>query len=106
LTLIGELLAALLLVMPKSRTAGALLASLIWTVYLALILRAIAQGRPEVDCGCSFAAARHSLGSFEVSRNAVLLGFAALIAGVSAQSGQALIQGSMALRPLRGGEVI
>jgi hypothetical protein len=124
LTVAGESLGAILLVMPASRTAGAMVASLIWTVYLALIVRALAQGRREVDCGCSFGSVRHSLGSFEVARNAVLLGFATLIACVSAQSGEVSIQGSqvlaacallavygaldqvMALRPLRGGEVL
>jgi hypothetical protein len=123
LTVAGEAASALLLVMPTSRTTGAILASVIWSVYLVLILRAIAQGRREVDCGCSFGSARHSLGSFEVARNAVLLGFAMLIVGVSAQSGEASIQGSqvlaacalfalygaldqvMALRPLRVGEI-
>jgi hypothetical protein len=124
LTVAGESLGALLLVLPGYRTAGAILASFLWTVYLALILRAIAGGRSEVDCGCSFGSAQHSLGSFEVSRNAVLLGFATLIACVSAQTGHASIQGSqvlaacallalygaldqvMGLRPLRGGEVV
>ncbi len=130
----GEVIAAVMLAMPGYRTAGGLFAAAIWTVYLTLILRAIVQGRHDVDCGCSFGATRRPLGSFQVVRNSVLLGFAACIAAVSALGGQGLGTGHglgglaiqstqvlaafallalyaaldqvMALQPLRSGEIL
>jgi hypothetical protein len=119
---LGELLAAAALFAPTYRLAGASLAALIWGAYLALILRAIGQGRRDADCGCSFGVNRHPLGVFEVARNAVLVGFAALVA-VSAASGAVPVAASQvlaacallalygaldqvaALRPLRRGAV-
>jgi Methylamine utilisation protein MauE len=120
----GELVAGVLLVVPAYRAAGAMLAALMWCAYLALILRAIVQGRRDVDCGCSFGSTPRSLGSFHVARNAVLLGFAVFVAAGSAVSGSVPVQGSqalaacallalyaaldqvMALQPLRSGEVL
>jgi hypothetical protein len=78
-----ELLASLLLWTPSYRAAGGVLAALIWGGYLALILRAIAQGRRDVDCGCTFGAGRHPLGVFQVVRNGVLTGAALLVAAGS-----------------------
>ena len=63
---------------------GGALAVLIWGGYLALILRAIAQGRRDVDCGCTFGAAQRPLGVFQVARNVVLTGAALLVAASSA----------------------
>jgi hypothetical protein len=57
-----ELLASVLLWTPSHRVVGGTLAVLIWGGYLALILRAIAQGRRDVDCGCTFGAAQRPLG--------------------------------------------
>ncbi len=117
---LGELLAAAALLAPAYRLVGASLAALIWGAYLALILRAIGQGRREADCGCSFALATHPLGAFEVVRNVVLVVFAVLV-GVSAASGAVPVAASqvlaacafltlygaleqvMAVRPLRRG---
>jgi Methylamine utilisation protein MauE len=79
-----ELLAGILLWIPSSRAAGGALAVLIWFGYLGLILRAIAQGRRDVDCGCSFGAERRPLGTYHVVRNAVLTGAALLVAGACA----------------------
>ena len=81
---LAELLACLLLWTPWYRAAGGALAVLIWGGYLALILRAIAQGRRDVDCGCTFGAGRRPLGAFQVARNAVLTGTALLVAAGSA----------------------
>jgi uncharacterized membrane protein YphA (DoxX/SURF4 family) len=121
--MLGELLAAVLLLLPAQRLSGALLAALIWCVYLALMLRAIAQGRRNVDCGCSFGASPHPLGGFEVARNAVLVAFALLVAA-SAAGGAVPLPASqllgacallalygaldqvMAVRPLRPGDVL
>jgi hypothetical protein len=50
----SEFVAALLLLVPAHRAAGAILAAALWTVYLALMLRAILQNRRDLDCGCSF----------------------------------------------------
>jgi hypothetical protein len=43
-------------------------------------LRAIAEGRRDVDCGCSFGRTRHPLGVFEGARNVVLVAMALLVA--------------------------
>ena len=120
----SELAAGVLSVIPAYRTTGAMLAALIWVLYLALILRAIAQGRRDVDCGCGFGSTQRSLGPFHVARNAALLGFAVLVALGSAMGGSVPVQGSqalaacallvlyaaldqaMALQPLRGGAVL
>jgi hypothetical protein len=80
----AEVLAGLLLWLPPSRVAGAALAALIWGGYLTLILRAIAQGRRDADCGCSFGAAQRPLGAYQVGRNALLTGAALLLAAASA----------------------
>jgi len=53
----SSLLASLLLWTPSFRMVGGALAALIWGGYLALILRAIAQGRRDVDCGAPSAPA-------------------------------------------------
>ena len=79
-----ELLASVLLWTPSHRVVGGTLAVLIWGGYLALILRAIAQGRRDVDCGCTFGAAQRPLGVFQVARNVVLTGAALLVAAGSA----------------------
>jgi hypothetical protein len=62
------------------RTAGAVLAGVLWSGYLVLILRAIAQGRRDVDCGCTLGASRRPLGLYPVARNVVLAGMALLVA--------------------------
>lgn len=81
----AELLAGILLWTPALRAAGGALAALVWGGYLALILRAIAQGRRAVDCGCSFGPAQHALGPYPVIRNALLAGTAALVAAAAAE---------------------
>jgi hypothetical protein len=121
--MLAELLAALLLWIPTYRAAGAVLAALIWGGYLRLILRAIAQGRRDVDCGCSFGASLRPLGAYQVTRNAALTGLAAAVAAVSSMNGSAAVTFSqvpaalgllalygaidqaMALQPLRSGVV-
>lgn len=118
-----ELSAAVLLMLPSWRAAGAMLAAVIWAAYLVLILRAIGQDRRHVDCGCSFGSSGRPLGFFQVTRNAVLTGLALFVAAVSALRGGVSIEGSqllgasalmalygaldqvMALQPLRSGEL-
>jgi hypothetical protein len=76
----AELLASLLLWMPSYRAAGGTLAVLIWGGYLALILRAIARGKRDVDCGCTFGSTQRPLGAYHVARNGILTGLAVLVA--------------------------
>jgi hypothetical protein len=119
-----ELLASLLLWTPTYRAAGGALAVLIWGGYLALILRAIAQGRRDVDCGCTFGATRRPLGVFQVVRNVVLTGVALVVAAGSAAGATGPVVASqilaavvllalygaldqvMALTPPRSGELL
>jgi hypothetical protein len=119
-----ELAAGALLMVPAYRTTGAVLAALIWTLYVALIVRAVVQGRRDVDCGCSFGPTSRPLGSFQIARNLVLAALAVFIAWVSASGGSVPAQGTfvlgglallalygaldqvMALQPLRSGELI
>jgi hypothetical protein len=119
----AEFASGLLLIVPGTRDLGGLLAATLLACYLLLIGAAIVRNRRDVDCGCSFAAAGRPLGAFQVSRNAVLLAAAALVAWVSARGGSAAPEWSqglggaallavygaldqvMSLQPLRGGEV-
>jgi len=78
---VTELLAGLLLLTPAYRAVGGVLAALIWAAYLGLIVRAIAQGRRDADCGCTFGIAHRPLGAFQVTRNAVLVVMGALVSG-------------------------
>jgi hypothetical protein len=119
-----ELSAGVLLWIPPSRTAGAALAALIWGGYSWLLLRAVAQGRRDVDCGCSWGAAHRSLGAWQISRSAALAFLAVPVALVSALYGAAVIDATqilaacallalyaaldhaMALEPPRAGELL
>jgi hypothetical protein len=119
-----ELAAGALLLVPACRMTGAMLAALIWTLYVALIVRAVVQGRRDVDCGCSFGPTSRPLGSFQITRNLALAALAVFIASVSASGGSVPAQGAfvlgglallalygaldqvMALQPLRSGELI
>jgi hypothetical protein len=120
----AELLASLLLWTASYRVAGGALAVLIWGGYLALILRAIAQGRRDADCGCTFGVTHRPLGVFQVVRNAVLTGLALMVAAGSAAGGTGPIVAAqilaavvlltlygvldqvMALTPPRSGELL
>jgi len=119
---VAEGLAALLLIAPAYRAAGAWLAAAIFGGYLTLIARAIVEQR-AVDCGCSFGSPRVGLGAFEAVRNAVLV-VLAMLAALSSAGGavpvalsQGLAAGAllalyaaldqiMALRPIRKGAVL
>ena len=119
-----ELLAAAMLWTPSYRVAGGALAVLIWGGYLALILRAMAQGRRDVDCGCTFGSAQRPLGAYQVVRNAALTGVASMVAVSSAAGVGGPVLASqilaalallalygaldqvMALTPPRGGELL
>jgi len=96
----AEMLAAGLLCTAAHRAAGGLLAGLIWSVYLTLILRSIAQGRRAVDCGCTFGAARRPLGTYAVARNLGLAVMAAAVALGSSSDAAAPVIGSQILAAL------
>lgn len=76
---IAEIAAGLLLVSSVTRFWGAMFALCLWSVYLALIARAIAQGRAAQDCNCSFAAQHRPLGKFHIWRNTALIGVAGVV---------------------------
>ena len=97
----AELLAGLLLLTPAYRAVGGVLAALIWAAYLGLIVRAIAQGRRDVDCGCTFGMAHRPLSAFQVTRNVVLVVMAALASGSAPMS-----MGSMAHGPLIASQIL
>lgn len=91
-------LAAAGMLLGAHRRGGALLAAAILGIYLALILRALAAGRRDVDCGCSFGGTPHGVGAFQAWRNALLLTLALFAAAVAPSAavpaGSALPPGS------------
>lgn len=117
-----EALAGLLLILPDYARPGAALATALLGLYLALIVRAVAQRRGAVDCGCSFGAGSRRLGTFEIARNAVLLAAALfllvfagavaplvpsqLLAACALLALYGAVDQLMALQPLRRGTVL
>ncbi len=85
-----ELAAGLAAAAPATRTLGCLAAALLWCAYLGLMLRAIAAGRADIDCGCSFGRGHAPLGRVQVRRNLGLIAIA-LAAGAGARFGTAAI---------------
>jgi hypothetical protein len=73
----AEFVAAIGLWIAPLRFDAALLAALIWSGYFVFLLQAVAAGRSDIDCGCSFATAHQPLGLFQMLRAALLalLGF-------------------------------
>lgn len=63
-----EFAAALALLIPASRPAGALLAALLWAGYGAALLAARRRGDGGMDCGCDFGARRSGIGRFTIAR--------------------------------------
>jgi hypothetical protein len=118
-----EATAAILMFSVALRAVGAALATLVWAVYLVLLVRAFVQGRRDADCGCGFGPA-HRLGAYQVARNMALLGLSALVLLDSITTGSIEVQSSqilagcallalygaldqvMALAPLRRGELL
>jgi hypothetical protein len=92
----GELAAGLLLWLPSHRAAGGALAALLFGVYLALIVRAITQGRREIDCGCTFGGAPRPSSAYHVARNTVLCVGGLLIAvGTAPSDGDGFVVSQM-----------
>jgi hypothetical protein len=69
----AELLAATGMWIAPLRFDAALLAALIWSGYFVFLLQAVAAGRSDVDCGCSFGAAHRPVGLFQMLRAALLV---------------------------------
>jgi uncharacterized membrane protein YphA (DoxX/SURF4 family) len=79
----AEISAGLLICVPEVRGVGAIMAAVIWIIYLVYIVRAIARGRRDLDCGCSFGGGHAPLGLFQIVRNIILAAGAVLVAVVS-----------------------
>jgi hypothetical protein len=75
-----EAAAALALVMPQTRTTGALLAVLLWGVYFAALTAAARRGEALLDCGCSFSAHAQGIDRFVLLRPLALGGLALVVA--------------------------
>lgn len=74
-----EFAAALALLFPVSRFAGALLAALLWAGYGAALVAARRRGDGGIDCGCDFGARRSGIGRFTIARAFALACAAALL---------------------------
>lgn len=81
-----EFAAALALLFPTSRPAGALLAALLWAGYGAALLAARRRGDGAIDCGCDFGARRSGIGRFTIAR-AFALACAAVLLCLSPAGG-------------------
>lgn len=81
-----EFAAALALLFPASRRAGALLAALLLAGYGAALLAARRRGDSGIDCGCDLGARRGGIGRFSVAR-AFALAAAALFLCISPGGG-------------------
>lgn len=82
----AEFAAALALLFPASRPAGALLAALLWAGYGAALSAARRRGDGGIDCGCDFGAHRRGIGRFAIGR-AFALGVVALFLCLSPTGG-------------------
>lgn len=81
-----EFAAALALLFPASRTAGALLAALLWAGYGGALLAARRRGDGAIDCGCEVGTRRRGIGRFAIAR-ALALAVAALFLCLSPTEG-------------------
>ncbi|MFM7143683.1 MAG: MauE/DoxX family redox-associated membrane protein, partial [Alphaproteobacteria bacterium] len=79
-----ELAAAVLLVLPPTARAGAVLAGALLLVYSAAIATALARGRADAACGCGGPAGELGLSGGLLVRNAILLCVATACAAATA----------------------
>lgn len=77
---IAEAGAGVALLIPGFRAAGAALAATIWGGYFLVLTRAVAAGRRDLDCGCSFGESHARLGPYHLLRAGALSLVAAAIA--------------------------
>jgi hypothetical protein len=87
-----EFAAAVALLFPASRPAGALLAALLWAGYGAALLAARRRGDGGIDCGCDFGTRRTGIGRFTIARAFALASAAALLCLSPAEGGGIDIQ--------------
>jgi len=106
----AELVAAIGLWIAPLRFDAALLAALIWSGYFVFLLQAVAAGRSDVDCGCSFGAAHRPLGLFQMLRAAMLalLGFGVALSAAIAPGALAydVSMAAIATQLLAGGALL
>ena len=76
----GEVGAGLCLLFSATRAAGAVGATAIWGVYTLLIGGALAAGRTDMDCGCTFGGGHSRISRWEIGRNLALI----LLVGLTA----------------------
>ena len=77
---IAEAGSGIALLVPGLRAAGAALLAAIWAAYFFALARAVATGRRDLDCGCSFGESHARLGSIHLLRTGGLALVAAAIA--------------------------
>ena len=75
-----EAAAALALVIPQTRTTGAVLAVALWGVYFAALAAAARRGDGLLDCGCSFGTHAQGIDRFVLLRPLVLGALALAVA--------------------------
>lgn len=63
-----EIAAALAIVFPASRSIGASIAAILWSVYGAALLTARVSGNSVIDCGCDFGKRSAGIGGFAIVR--------------------------------------
>jgi len=120
----AELLAGAALLVPSLRVEGAVATLVVWGGYTVLLLRALLRGQRDIDCGCSFGEARHTLAWFDVGRNLVLMSLVGFVVWSAAVNGVIAVLPSqmlaacallalygsldqvMSLAPLRSGETV
>lgn len=76
--------AGVALLIPALRAAGAALAATVWAGYFVALARAVAAGRRDLDCGCSFGESAARLGPYHLLRAGGLALVAATIAAAPA----------------------
>ena len=80
LLVVAELLAAILVLVPATHTAGLMAMAALLLIYSAGIGINLLRGRRNIDCGCSGPASRHELSGWLVLRNLILFSLVLLAA--------------------------
>ena len=78
LVVLAEIAAVGLLLVPVTRSVGAILAGALLVLYAGAIGINLARGRTEIDCGCTWSGSGQTISAWLLLRNAALLPFAYL----------------------------
>ena len=78
LVVLAEIAAVGLLLVPVTRTVGAILSGALLVLYAGAIGINLARGRTEIDCGCTWSGSGQTISAWLLLRNAALLPFAYL----------------------------